>query len=591
MNLPRLEYPRPQFVRDEWLNLNGEWDYALDPGDSGVERGWGTEGFAPDGKITVPFCPECDRSGLRQRDFIAAIWYRREFTIPVEWAGRRIRLNFGAVDYECRVWVNGTPVGGHEGGSVSFGFDITAALRDGANEVVVLARDDVRSGLQPGGKQSATYQPRGAMYWRITGIWQTVWLEPVAEAYLGAVQVLPDLDGGSFTVLPEVLGPAAGLELGVKLLEDGEVVARWEGGAGTPALNLQLEDVRAWSPDDPFLYDLDFELLRGNETVDRVASYAGSRKVHIEGNRVLLNNKPIFLRLVLDQGFYPEGLWTAPTDADLKADIERSMAVGFNGARLHQKLFKERFHYWADRLGYLTWGEFPDWGMDFGKSRSVANQQREWAAAVRRDRNHPSIIAWTPYNETTHTGGDRHLAEHARAVMDTYELTRALDPTRPVNDCSGYIHVRTDIQSVHDYEQDPQVFAERYRSVDPEKPEAAYTRFPEISTPYAGEPYIVDEYGGTWWEERPEDGAGTDRAGSWGYGERPADKEDVYTRISALTGVLTGHSEMAGFCYTQLTDVEQERNGLYTYDRKAKFDVERLRRIFAGTGGTGSPAG
>ncbi len=589
MSLPRPEYPRPQFVRDEWLNLNGEWDYAFDPGDSGVERGWGTDGFRPDGKIVVPFCPECDLSAIGHRDFIAAIWYRREFAIPSEWSGRRVRLNFGAVDYECLVWVNGVPVGRHAGGSGSFGFDVTGALRDGPNEVVVGARDDVRSGLQPAGKQAKDYHPKGAMYWRITGIWQTVWLEPVAEAYLARVQVLPDLDGSSFTVVPEVAGPAAGLELRATLRAEGEVVARWEGGAGSPALYLPVKDARAWSPDDPFLYDLEFELRRGEVVMDRVASYAGLRKVHIEGNRVLLNNEPIFMRLVLDQGFYPEGLWTAPSDAELRADIERSLAVGFNGARLHQKVFEERFHYWADRLGYLTWGEFPDWGMDFGEPEAVANQQREWAAVVRRDRNHPSIIAWTPYNETTHTGGDRHLGAHGRAVADTYELTRALDPTRPVNDCSGYIHVRTDIQSVHDYEQDPVVFAERYGSVDSKNPEAAYTRFPEISTPYAGEPYIVDEYGGTWWEERPEDGAsGMDRVGSWGYGERPAGKEEVYERIAALTAVLTGHTQMAGFCYTQLTDVEQERNGLYTYDRKAKFDTERLRKIF---GGTGRPAG
>jgi beta-galactosidase/beta-glucuronidase len=585
MPLPRPEYPRPQFVRDDWMNLNGEWDYAFDRGDSGAERGWDTDGFPPDGKIVVPFCPECELSGLGHRDFIAAIWYRREFDVPHKWAGRRVRLNFGAVDYDCRVWVNGVPVGRHYGGGVSFGFDVTEALRAGANKVVVGARDDVRSGLQPGGKQSPAYQPRGALYWRITGIWQTVWLEPVAESHLVRVQVLPDLDGGSFTVLPEVAGPTAGLTIRASLRVDGTVVSRIEASAGSPALRLPVEDPRAWSPHDPFLYDLDFELRRGEDAVDAVASYAGLRKVHIEGNRILLNNEPIFLRLVLDQGFYPGGLWTASSDAELRADIERSMAVGFNGARLHQKVFEERFHYWADRLGYLTWGEFADWGIDFGQPQAVANHLREWAAAVQRDLNHPSILAWTPYNETTHTGGDKHPEAHRRAVEETYALTKALDPTRPVNDCSGYIHVRTDIQTVHDYEQDPTVFAERYASVDPENPTAAYTRFPELSTPYAGEPYVVDEYGGTWWEERSDDGVpGDDRKESWGYGRRPADIEDVYTRIAALTEVLSRHPEMAGYCYTQLTDVEQERNGIYTYDRKAKFDEKRMRDIFGQSG-------
>jgi beta-galactosidase/beta-glucuronidase len=341
---------------------------------------------------------------------------------------------------------------------------------------------------------------------------------------------------------------------------------------------LRVPKPRHWEPDDPYLYGLRFELLQDMRVVDSVKSYAGLRKFHIEGNKFFLNNKPIFLRHVLDQGFYPDGIWTAPSDAALKADIELSLAAGFNGARLHQKVFEERFHYWADRLGYITWGEFCDWGgaHSFANPQGIHNHQCEWREVVERDWNHPSIVAWTPFNETSGAARNR-FETHRRVVKETVDLTRALDPTRPVNDCSGYVHVETDIFTVHDYDQNPETFRQRYASVAPNAKDV-FIRYPKISASYDGQPYSVDEYGGTFWtkEHASKESAGTNR-NQWGYGKTA---EQVETLIGELTRVLTDHPHIAGYCYTQLTDVEQEVNGIYTYDRKSKFNNERLKKFF-----------
>ena len=579
MSYPRPEHPRPQFQRERWLNLNGAWDFSFDFGCSGEEHGWHEDPAALDQTILVPFCPESRLSGVAHTDFIPAIWYHRRFELPAEWAGQRILLHFGAVDYDCRAWVNGKPVGCHLGGSVSFTFDITGAVQPGANGLVVQARDDTRSGLQPGGKQCHELHSYSCLYTRTTGIWQTVWLEATPRHSIESVHIVSDLDGGRFVLTPVFHNAVRGLAFRATLIEDEQVVAE----ASTPAasgasLSLDIPDPHPWTCADPHLYDLRFELLAGGEVIDTVVSYAGLRKFHIEGHKFYLNNEPIFLRFVLDQGFYPDGLWTAPDDAELKADIERSKAVGFNGARLHQKVFEERFHYWADRLGYLTWGEFCDWGIDFGLPQAVHNHQREWREVMLRDRNHPSIVAWTPFNETIDAARKHPEAQH-RSHMEIYEMTRALDPTRPAHDTSGYVHVRTDIFTVHDYDQDPQAFRERYAPVDPRHPESAYVRFPELSVPYEGQPYVVDEYGGTWWAKGSE-AVGADHDAGWGYGNRPQDIEEVYARIEQLTAALTQHPHIAGYTYTQLTDVEQEQNGIYTYDRRLKFDAERLCHAF-----------
>jgi len=576
----RSEHPRPQFARSEWLNLNGVWNYAFDFGLSGDEKGWHTDPSELTGEINVPFCPESRLSGVGHTDFIPCIWYTRKLAIPAGWKGKRVFLNFGAVDYDCRAWVNGLAVGRHYGTGSSFGFEITNALSEGENTLVVCAKDDTRSGLQPVGKQSRLLHSHDCDYTRTTGIWQTVWLEARPKSYVDSVRIVPDLDAGSFAITPALVGvsPSAKLSIVVQAGDEEVCSVSVPAANGVPVV-LDIPNPRAWSPKDPFLYGIRLTLT-DEGSCDAVSSYAGLRKFAIDGNRFLLNNEPIFLRFVLDQGFYPDGIWTAPSDDELRRDIERSMAMGFNGARLHQKVFEERFHYWADVLGYLTWGECSDWGIDYSKPQAIHNHQREWREAVMRDVNHPSIVAWTPFNESS-AGAVPYPEEHRRAVSETVALTRALDPTRPVNDASGWAHVETDIYTMHNYEQNPVKFAETYADVAPDARRKFCVVFPKLDMGYEGQPFVVDEYGGTWWEHKQgADITGNDREQSWGYGARPESIDEVYARIERLTAVLTNHPHIAGFCYTQLTDVEQEKNGVYTYDRQPKFDAERLKKAF-----------
>jgi len=581
--IPRAEHPKPQFRRDAWMNLNGPWDFAMDPEGIGLKENWLNTPAKFDRKITVPFCVESSLSGIAHTNFINTVWYRRTFTLPQDWKGQRVFLHFGAVDYECRAWINGKLVGQHFGGSTSFAFEITAALKNGANDLVVYAFDDVRSDVQPSGKQSRRLESHGVMYTRVTGIWQTVWLEARPHSFLDSVHIVPDLDGKRFILTPIVNNCRRNQQFRAILsTAKGKEVARAASGAqSSNSVELPVANPRPWSPADPYLYDLRLELLEDNKVVDSVNSYAGLRKFHIEGNKFYLNNKPIFLRMVLDQGFYPDGIWTAPSDVALKKDIELSLAAGFNSARLHQKVFEERFHYWADKLGYLTWGEFADWGgsHSFANPQGVLNFEREWRDAVLRDRNHPSILAWTPLNETRGAAGNNY-EPYSRSVKSVIVTTRALDPTRPINDASGYVHVETDIFTVHDYDQNPETFRQRYSTVDPKQPEKASVRFPEISIGYQGQPYVVDEYGGTFWTKeytnRP-DKAGRGRS-KWGYGKTGKQVEDL---VKELTDILLQNPNIAGYTYTQLTDVEQEVNGVYTYDRKDKFNTKRLKTIFA----------
>jgi beta-galactosidase/beta-glucuronidase len=545
--IPRPEHPQPQFERAEWRNLNGEWSFAFDHGNSGVERElFRSRGF--DRKITVPFCPESALSGVGHTDFIETLWYHRQLEIPAAWQ-ERVLLHFGGVDYQCDAFLDGQLVGRHAGGQAAFAFDITRFVKPGGtHELVLFVRDNVRGYVQPSGKQSSKLASHGCHYTRVTGIWQTVWLESVPVSGLRDVQIIPDLDGGRFLFVPQFFGTAAPWTVKAHT---------GESATGTGILVLDLRDPRAWSPHDPFLYELEF--LAGN---DLVRSYAGLRKVHCEGNRLLLNNEPVYLRLVLDQGYYPDGIWTAPSDAALKRDIELGLAAGFNGARLHQKVFEPRFHYWADRLGYLTWGESACWGCNASSIEGRDNFLREWREIIVRDRNHPSIIAWTPWNEAWWIQNEE---QFARTLNESYELAKSLDPTRPVHTASGGSHCRTDIWSVHSYGQD---LAKHLAARQDGNLERAQQTLAE-SVPYAGQPYVVAEFGGI-----------KVQGDGWGYGDAAKSLEEFYQRLDEQVKTIRAQEEITGFCYTQLTDVEQEQNGIFNYDRTAKFDAKRISELF-----------
>jgi beta-galactosidase/beta-glucuronidase len=563
-DLPRPEHPRPQWLRADWVNLNGEWEFGEDPDLTGEARGW-PSGHPLPGRILVPFAPEASLSGIGKTGFMSCVWYRRRFRAPEGWAGRLVWLHFDAVDYEATVWVNGQLAGRHRGGYSSFSFDITPHLRSGENELVVRAIDDTCSPLQPSGKQSPKPESYGCMYTRATGIWQTVWLEAVPAPHLVSARFLPDLEGERLIVHLRAAGPASRHRVQAIARADGEEVGAAEApAADSLTLTVPVRSPRLWSPSDPFLYDLELVLREGARVADRVESYFGMRTIQLDPPAILLNRRPVFQRLVLDQGYYPDGIYTAPSDEALRRDIELSQAMGFNGARLHQKVFEERFLYWADRLGYLVWGEYPNWGLDHSHPEALERMLPEWLEVVARDLNHPSIIGWCPFNETN----ARQRRELLRAI---YQATKAADPTRPVIDTSGYVHVETDVDDCHDYSQDPAVLAEHSRAF------AAggqpWRNDPEHDAPHRGQPFFVSEYGGIWWNPGQQD----DKA--WGYGDRPKNEEEFLARYRALTETLLFHPRMCGFCYTQLYDVEQEVNGLYTYHRRPKFDPALIRAI------------
>ncbi len=573
-DVPRSEYPRPQLERSDWKNLNGEWSYTFDFGKSGKDRGLqNSKGF--DDKITVPFCPESKLSGVEHKDFIPAMWYHRKISIPEAWMDRDIMLNFGGVDYFCAVYVDGELAGRHWGGTSSFGIDITHFVNDGKeHDLVIRVEDDTRKGTQMGGKQSISYHSSGCNYTRTTGIWQTVWMEPIDRHGVESVYVVPDLDNSTFIVEPKMRHLAEGATVEVTVKDGSKIVSKTRKPvAANMKLDLPVKNPKTWSPESPFLYDIDIITRDASgKEVDKVQSYAGMRKVHWADNIFYLNNEPYFLRLVLDQGFYPDGIWTAPSDDDLRRDIEMSMAAGFNGARLHQKVFEERFHYWADKLGYLTWGETSSWGAIVNNIETARNFLPEWTEIVVRDRNHPSIVAWTPFNETWERPAESDAAmQHDRLITDAYNLTKKLD-YRPINDSSGHYHVITDLWTVHNYDQNPETFAQYFEIKDGKYPQFDASR--EVT--YGGQPFFIDEYGGIKWI----DGAQFAN-NSWGYGEGPKTLEEFYTRLENLTDVILAVPYMSGYCYTQLTDVEQEQNGIYNYDRSKKFDMDRINKIFS----------
>ena len=562
-DIPRPEYPRPQLVRENWLNLNGTWQFEIDHGRSGRERGLPEAGNLS-GSILVPFCPESRLSGVEYKDFMASVWYRREFELPADWAGGRLLLHFGAVDYDAEAWVNGVSAGKHRGGYSSFSFDITALVKPGRNILTVCADDDTRSGLQPRGKQSNRYHSCGCLYTRTTGIWQTVWLERTPEAYIKSLILTPDPENACLYVEAEFGGTACGMRLAAEATYEGKPVGSAEAmvSGASARLPLKLSEVHLWEPGAPRLYDLKLTLSGGSEA-DAVSSYFGMRSLAWDGKAMRVNGRIVFQRLILDQGFYPDGIYTAPADADLKRDIELSMAMGFNGARLHEKMFEQRFLYWADKLGYMVWGEHANWGLDISGPMGLERFLPEWMETLKRDYSHPAIVGWCPFNETNRGQDDNVLAA-------VYAVTKLFDATRPVIDTSGYVHVVTDIYDVHDYDQNVGAFTARYAAQA--QGGEAFVNHPGREF-YQGQPYFVSEYGGIWWNPGQTDEE------AWGYGDRPRSEAEFLERYEGLTNALLDNPAICAFCYTQLTDVEQEVNGLHTYDRKPKFDPAVIRRI------------
>jgi beta-galactosidase/beta-glucuronidase len=520
------------------VNLNGEWDFG-----AGSERRF-------DRRIVVPFAPQSALSGIGEWEEADVVWYRRRFDVA---RAPRLLLHFGAVDHRATVWVNGEEVARHEGGHTPFSVDIARVVREQDNELVVRAEDRVGDKSLPRGKQRSEGMGAPWFYTPTTGIWQTVWLEPLPAGCIESLRVKPDLDSGSVSF--EIAG---GGSKEVIATFAGRPVGGWNHDAN--AGSIALEEVHTWSPERPNLYGL--EVRSGS---DHVSSYFGLRSVEAKDGRFRLNGEPYVQRLVLDQGYFPGGLLTAPSDDDLRRDIEMAKSMGFNGARKHQKVEDPRWLYWADTLGFLVWGEMAN----FHEPSPKAEQrlEAEWRERVQRDRDHPSLVAWVPVNETM---GLQALESDALAGFLTrmYRLTRELDAERLVMSNDGWQHTTSDLCTLHDYAP-AGILRERYADLESALDAGARERPPYLpGYGYRGEPIVVSELGGVALTED----------GGFGY-TRAAGGEQLLNTYREMVEALMQPGPVEGFCYTQLTDIEEEQNGLLTFDRRPKIDPSLLRPI------------
>jgi beta-galactosidase/beta-glucuronidase len=577
-------HPRPRLTRDRWIDLNGQWGFGYDDADEGLDGRWFEHPEKFDRTITVPFCPESKLSGINDKSYHPYLWYRRSFTERPP-AGGRLLLHFGAVDYRAHVWVNGKLVATHEGGHSPFSADITAALTpEGEQVIVVRAEDQPLDMTQPRGKQEWLTEPHVIWYHRTSGIWQPVWLEPVADVHIENFHLTPDIATSTVTVEATFNRKAQGW-LALTLAKDGKALAaqqvRVSGTTLKTVVHIPSGDngvSRAdlyWTPGSPNLIDVAADLISdAGDKLDQVESYFGLRTVGFDRGRFLLNDKPTFLRSVLEQGFWPDSHLTAPSPEALKREVELIKSLGFNAARIHQKVEDPRFLYWCDKLGLMLWGEMAN-AYEFSPA-AVDRFTREWLSVVDRDRSNPCIVTWTPLNESWGVPDislSKAQQDYASAL---YHLTKALDPSRPVISNDGWEHTRSDILGVHDYTQFPEQIASRYYT--PEQVEKTLAgpgpqRKRLLLEPgdRRGQPVMLTEFGGL--SFHPASGE------PW-FGYATANSEQEYlAMVEGLFDAIHDSPELAGFCYTQITDTLQEKNGLFNERREPKLPVDKLRDI------------
>ncbi|MDQ4085379.1 MAG: glycoside hydrolase family 2 [Actinomycetota bacterium] len=579
-------HPRPQLVRREWTDLCGPWGFAHDDDDVGLDQGWQEQQKPFDRTITVPYPPESRLSGIRDRDRHSVVWYRRELKTSRPAHGDRLLLHFGAVDYHAVVWVDGALVGTHEGGQTPFCFDITHTVRNGRrHSIVVRAEDRAADATQPRGKQDWRTKPHEIWYHRTTGIWQPVWLERVPRTHVAELQWTPDLAAGRVRMevrLNRV--PRSPMTLAVRLRLGDELLAEQRtrvdrdhlvDDVTVPALGNGHDARRLlWSPEEPTLVDAEVTLLAGDTPVDEVASYLGLRSTGIGDGRFLLNGHPYFVRAVLEQGYWPQSHLAAPDGTALRREVELIKELGFNAVRVHQKVEDPRFLYWCDRLGLLVWGEMAN-AYEFAP-HAVERLTREWVDVVRRDRSHPCVVTWLPINESW--GVQQIAADPAqRSFTDAlYHLTKAVDPGRPVMSNDGWEHSSSDIIGVHDYAPRGEQLRERYGDADAVAHTLRHVRPAMRPVLLPGfepgdRPVMLTEFGGI------RLAASRLRRG-WGYSQASSGT-DLAERLADLFDAVLASTELAGFCYTQLTDTEQEQNGLLTAGRKPKIPTKQIRAI------------
>ncbi len=583
MAVLRNEHPRPDRQRENWMTLNGPWRFAFDEKNTGKKEKWYLGHDFPL-EIQVPFAYQSELSGINRREAVEAVWYEREFSVPGGMASLRRLLHFGAVDYRADVWLDGQYLGSHEGGYTPFTFDITD-LTDGREKCRVTIRCEDRPDVdQPRGKQSWRPEPFACWYTPVTGIWQSVWLESVGEYYPVDFRLTGHIETGSVKAEIELNELPDNGVLRLTASYHGRITARQEIRVGTDRLvrtelyldhDETLEGIHLWEPGHPELYDLVIETLSGGTVSDRVSTYFGLRKIEIQNSYVMLNQSAFYQRLILDQGYWPDGLLTAPSDDALRRDVELTLQMGYNGARKHQKFEDPRYLYWADRLGLAVWSELPSayWLRDSEKRNMI----RDLSEAVRRDYNHPCIVTWVPLNESWGVPFIRFQKE-AQELADTlYHLVHCLDGTRPVSGNDGWELAATDLVTLHDYTAWPDELHDEYGNLDLLlKTTSTGERFVSAKGyDHTGKPLLLTEYGGIAMQKD----AGGD---NWGYNGAVRDEKSFLQRFEAITQAFRNMPGFRGYCYTQLTDVFQEVNGLLDMNRNPKASLEEIRRINTG---------
>ena len=567
-------YPRPQFVRNNWTDLCGNWAFRFDDMKIGCKEQW-YKGFE-DKNILVPFTYETKLSGIGKQEHHECVWYSRAFEIDSDC---KTLLHFEGSDYKTTVWMNGQSVGSHSGGYSRFTFDITDYAVIGKNVIVVRCEDNKDKRI-PRGKQRWVDENFGCWYVQTTGIWKQVWLEHVDDVYLDRVKITPDFDDNSVILEYELNKAAQDCHIEAIVSFKGMCVAKqithMNMSNKKTVIDLNAEksewSVYTWSPNSPNLYDLEFNVVVNGKTVDTVGSYFGLRKVSIHGNKVMLNEAPIYQKLILDQGYWPDSGLTPPSEEALIEDIDKIMALGFNGLRKHQKTEDERFAYWCDVKGLLLWVEVPAcYSFD---DMAIEGFTREWVSIVRQYYNHPGCITWTPFNESWGVHRIKTEIPQQDFVTGIYHLTKAIDPMRPVITNDGWEHTCSDIITLHDYEQDPDRFYKIF-----EDPNEILGNMKSMSNSkfafaddweYAGQPIIISEYGGT---------SIKDRGTGWGYGNYAEDEAGLIERYRGLTEAIMNLDYVCGYCYTQVSDVEQEVNGLMDAQRNFKCDANAIKEI------------
>jgi len=583
----RQEYPRPQLVRKSWLNLNGQWDFEFDDDNIGLEEKWYKKTAVFSKKIEVPFAYQTKFSGIDDPTFHDNVWYRRKFNVPPEMKNKNIILHFGAVDYRCKVYINEELVGSHEGGHTSFSFDITNHLNGNLEELVIWVEDPSIDETIPRGKQFWELESKGIWYTRTTGIWQTVWLEGVDSVRIEKLKLTPVFDCGDVLIEFEVEDDFLSSEVEIAISFKGETIVEQtiKPKEIYTKLSVNLFNRKifrneyhdsgwCWTPETPNLFEINLKVKHNDVIVDEIDSYFGMRKIHTEAGMVYLNNKPYYQKLVLDQGYWPEGLLTAPTDEAFKKDIELSKEMGFNGCRKHQKVEDPRFLYWADQLGFLVWGECA--ASTTYSDDAVSRITREWLEIIERDYNHPSIVTWVPINESwgvPHVLNNEKQQQHTLAL---YHMVKSLDDTRLVISNDGWEMTSTDICAIHNYNHGQKEEVQKYEyykdsistrdKILHAKPadRAIYVN----GYKHDGEPILLTEFGGIGYKVGEDTG--------WGY-TSVSNAEDYLEDYKRVMEAVFASEILHGYCYTQLTDVEQEINGLLTYDRKPKCDLKKIK--------------